>query len=170
MCWVEGYIINRKLYVIGESVLRNSNTIEMCEHIKNKYKLKKNSQGKYNVTVYADSSANSNATNATLTDLQIMRQFGVNVKAKNANPRQRERVKTVNSALKPMFGDPVCYINPVNCPELVKDMIKVEALGDGRLNKDHEKQGEARVHISDGLGYLIDYEFPIKTNVRVMQH
>ena len=35
-------------------------------------------------------------------------------------------------------------------------------MADGRLDKDQEEVGKARVHISDSVGYLIDYNFDIR--------
>ena len=163
MCWGIGHIIDNAFYQIGEAILTNSNTAEMCEHVINKYNLKPDYEGKLNATVFPDSSANSRSTNATLTDIQIMKKYGFNVKAKNANPLQRNRIKNVNSAMNPMMGIPKYFVNPKNCKKTCEDWVKVQATSDGRLDKTQEVVGKPKVHISDAVGYAIDYNFPIRT-------
>ena len=50
-------------------------------------------------------------------------------------------------------------VNPKTCPKTINDLNRRERLDDGRLDKEQEKIGIG--HISDGLGYLIYYNFPV---------
>lgn len=160
MCAVEGHIDANIFRQHGESVLINSNTYEMVEHIINKYNLHKQKDGHYPVTVYPDATGSARESNATHTDLQILRRAGFRVKSRKSNPRQKDRVNSVNSLMRPMDGNIRYYIDP-SCVHTIDDYAKVQRLADGRLDKAQEEIGKSRVHISDAAGYLIDYNFPI---------
>jgi len=161
MCCVEGHIVDGVFYQHGESVLVNSNTYEMIDHLINKYDLKKNYEGVYDVTIYPDATGAARETNATYTDLQILRKAGFTVRARKTNPTQRDRINSMNSAMRPIIGKPRYYIDP-SCRATLDDFAKVQRLADDRLDKDQEEVGKSKVHISDALGYLIDFNFPIK--------
>ena len=160
MCSVEGHIRDGAFHQHSESVLINSNTQEMINHLIDKYNLVKNRQGMYNVTVYPDATGSARETNATFTDLQLLRRAGFTVKARKANPLQRDRINSMNAAMKPMVGNPRYYVDP-SCKNTIDDYSKVQRLADGRLDKNQEEVGKAKVHISDACGYLIDFNFPI---------
>lgn len=160
MCSVEGHLRDGAYYQHSESVLINSNTQEMIEHIIEKYRLIKNRNGLYDVTIYPDATGAARETNATFTDLQLLRRAGFTVKARKSNPLQRDRINSLNAAMKPMMGTPKYFIDP-SCKNTIDDYAKVQRLADGRLDKNQEEIGKSRVHISDACGYLIDYYFPI---------
>ena len=161
MCAVEGHIIGDTLYQHGESILVNSNTYEMVTHLINKYNLKKDYNGFYPCTIYPDATGQARESNATHTDLQILRKAGFRVKARKTNPMQKDRLNSVNSLMKPMTGDVRYYVDP-SCKHTIDDWNKVQRMADGRLCKDQEEMGKSRVHISDAAGYKIYYNFPIK--------
>jgi len=60
-----------------------------------------------------------------------------------------------------MEGVPKYYVDP-RCKNTIDDYAKVQRLSDGRLDKTQEEEGKPRVHITDGVGYLIYFNFPIK--------
>jgi len=161
MCATEGHIRDGAYYQHDESVLVNSNTYEMVTHLINRYDLKKNEHGFFPATIYPDATGKARESNATHTDLQILRKAGFVVKARNANPLQRDRINSMNSAMNPMEGTPRYYVD-ARCRNTIDDFAKVQRMADGRLDKDQEEIGKARVHVTDALGYLIDYNFPIK--------
>ncbi len=132
----------------GESYLPNSNTYEMCKDIK---KYCKNGE---KVVVFPDSTGRARESNATETDLAILRQAGFEVRARSSNPYVKDRVNSVNSLLMNKY-----FINPKTCPKTINDLNRRERLDDGRLNKEQEKVGIG--HITDALGYLIYYNFPV---------
>lgn len=166
MCAVEGHLINGGYHQHGESILRNSNTMEMGQHLIEKYNLKHDANGKLNATVYPDATGKNTSTNASITDLQILLKLGFHIKARRSNPLQKDRINAMNSAMRPMIGNPRYFINLDNCPNTADDFQKVESLADGRLNKKQEEKGKPRVHITDALGYLIYYNFPIHAATR----
>ena len=164
MCAVEGHLKGNAYFQHGESILRQSNTEEMVLHIINKYKLTKDTRGKYNVIVYPDSTGKALHTNAKISDLQILLKMGFQVKAKTSNPHQKDRINSVNSAMRPISGQPKYFVNPLTCKNTIDNFNKVGRLSDGRLDKTQEKEGSHMVHLTDALGYLIDYNFPIRAN------
>ena len=98
MCAVVSVIENEKVIVIDEIQIYSSNTNEMCEEINNRYKDKK-------IVVYPDPSARQRKTSAGgLTDLAILKNFGLEVKCRNTAPLVRDRINSVNAKLKNVAG------------------------------------------------------------------
>jgi len=161
MCSVEGHIINNSFYQHSESILRNSNTREMGEYLIAKYELRVGSDGYLPATIYPDSTGDSRESNATMTDLQILRKLKFRVKARKSNPSQRDRINSVNSLMRPMVGEPRYFVNPDTCQNTVMDWNRIQRTEDGRLDKTQEEKGKPFVHISDAAGYLISFNFPI---------
>ena len=152
MTAVLGHIIGDSYEQWGEIYLRNSNTFEMAEKIKRMFP-------GADIEIFPDSTGKHLNSNATITDIAILRKAGFRIKAKSKNPYQIDRINDVNSFIKK--GHNIRYkINPKNCPKTINDFNRVEALPDGRLNKQQEREG--LVHITDALGYLISYNWPIK--------
>jgi hypothetical protein len=147
------HIRSNDILQFGEAYLGNSNTYQMVEHINERFPIG-------NITIYPDSTGKARESNATESDIAILRKAGYIVKARSINPQQKDRINAVNSKLKAGDGKPHFFINPKTCPKTINDFNKVESLADGRLNKDQEKTG--LVHISDAAGYLISYLFPVR--------
>ena len=94
MCGVVCMIENDKIIVIDEIQIYSSNTNEMCEEIRNRYKNKQ-------IAVYPDPSARQRKTSAGgLTDIAILKNAGFHVKCRNTAPLVRDRINAVNSKLK----------------------------------------------------------------------
>lgn len=152
------HVRNDDIFQFGEAYLPHSNTYEMAEHVLSKFELK-------NVIIYPDSTGHSNTSNATRSDIEILKKAGFTIKARLTNPRQKDRINAVNSKLKAGDGKPHYFINPQSCPKTINDFNRVVSLADGRLDKSQEATG--LIHITDGLGYLIHYLFPIKTEFKI---
>jgi len=146
-----GHIISDTYYQFGEVYLNNSNTFEMRDHLLERFSPKQ-------VIIYPDSTGKHESSNATESDLAILRKAGFAIRARN-NPRVKDRVNAVNSLLKSFKGSTRYYINPNTCPKTINDFNMVERTDDGRLNKKQEEQGLK--HITDALGYLINYNWPV---------
>ena len=147
------HIRSNDVFQFGEAYLNHSNTYEMINHIKELFKVK-------NCLIYPDSTGKHLSSNATLSDISLLKQAGFDVMARSKNPLQKDRINAVNSKLK--AGDGKChyFIDIENCPKTINDFNKVTSLPDGRLDKTQEKYG--LVHIADAQGYLINYHFPIR--------
>jgi len=145
------HIRSDEVFQFGEAYLTHSNTFEMADHIKEKFG--------HNVIIYPDSTGKALESNATKSDIAILEKAGFNIRAKAANPRVKDRVKSVNSLMMAADETVRYHVNPKNCPKTVNDFNRVESTDDGRENKAQESQG--LVHISSALGYMIYYLFGI---------
>ena len=81
-------------------------------------------------------------------------------RVKAANPPERSRVNAVNSRLKSSTGDVRMMVDPAKAPYTVKDFEGVTLLkgGSGEIDK---KATPALTHLSDGVGYYCESEFPV---------
>lgn len=153
MCAVVSVIENEKVVVIDEIQIYSSNTNEMCEEINNRYKDKK-------IVVYPDPSARQRKTSAGgLTDLAILKNFGFDVKCRNTAPLVRDRINSVNSKLKNVAGKNNLFILN-SCKNVIKS-IERQIYKEGTHIPDKDSGFD---HMNDALGYLIEFNFPIKRN------
>jgi len=151
MTAVFGHIFSDEYHQFGEAYLKNSNTFEMARHITELFPINK-------VIIYPDSTGRAMESNATESDLQILKNKGFYICANSTNPYVKDRINAVNSLICSMDGKRRYFVNPKTCPKTINDLNKVERLPDGRENKKQEQQG--LVHISSALGYLVSYNFP----------
>lgn len=79
------------------------------------------------------------------------------------NPRERERVNSLNSRLKSMHGDIRLMVDPAKAPNTVRDFEGVVLLkgGSGEIDK---KATPLLTHLTDGIGYYVNSRFPIRSN------
>ncbi len=153
MCAVVTVIDNKIVTVIDEIQIYSSNTNEMCEEIKNRYKHK-------NIIVYPDPSARQRKTSAGgVTDLAILKNFGFEVKCKNTAPLVRDRINAVNSKLKNVTGKNSLFILKT-CKNVIKS-IERQIYKEGTHIPDKDSGYD---HMNDALGYLIEYNYPIRRN------
>ncbi|MBA3843509.1 MAG: hypothetical protein H0X39_13020 [Actinobacteria bacterium] len=93
---------------------------------------------------------------------QQIKGFGgrVSFYVKTANPAERARVNAVNSRTRSMSDAVRLYVDPAAAPHVVRDLEGVRTLkgGSGEIDK---KVDPKLTHISDAIGYYIDYRFPI---------
>ena len=150
-----GYIKGDTFKQFDEIYLQHSNTYEIVEEIKRKYPASL-------CDIYPDSTGKHESSNSTKSDLQILRNAEFIIYARSKPPYVKDRVNSMNSLIKNINGNTRYKVNPKNCPKTVNDFNKVERLSDGRLNKKQEDQGLK--HMSDNIGYLVDYNWPIKNN------
>ena len=138
MTCVIGQIYDDTLHIIDEFFLKNSNTDEMCLKIKEKYGNK--------VTIAPDSTGKKQTTNASKSDIQILRSHGFAIKVAN-NPFRVDRYAAVNASI----GKGMVKIDE-KCRYLIKDLEQV------RYKEGTDKPDTTDLtltHISDALGYLI---------------
>lgn len=148
-----------KVRVFDELVIRNSNTPEMLREFKKKAWFINHKTG---LVVYGDASGNSRSTKSSLSDYQIIQDAlkgvpGFDLRVKEANPDVKDRTACVNSKLKSFDGVVDMTINP-RCKWLIKDLMDVTRK---QGTNDIDKTNPDRTHSSDGLGYFIEYEYPI---------
>ena len=148
-------IVNHTIYVLDEVWINNSNTKEVSEHINNKYP--------GNWTVVPDSTGKALKTSASgATDHAILRAHGFTV-PHVANPFRMDRYNEVNA----MLEQARIIIHP-RCKNLIKDLEQVTFKEGTNLP---ETKDQTLTHISDALGYLVHWAFPlvkISTGVSVV--
>jgi len=122
------------------------------------------------IFVYGDATGGSRKTSATEgNDWDLVRNglyshFGqgqIFMRVPRANPSERSRVNAVNTRLKNGQGRVHLMVDPVAAPELVRDLEGVRLLkgGSGEIDKKHDPK---LTHLSDGLGYYVSKEFPVR--------
>jgi len=146
-------ILQETIMVVDEIQIYSSNTQEMCEEITNRYNNKK-------IIVYPDPSARQRKTSAGgFTDLSILKNAGFDVKCKNTAPLIRDRINAVNAKLKNVNGKNSLFIVK-SCKNVIKS-IERQIYKEGTHVPDKDSGYD---HMNDALGYLIEFNFPLRRN------
>ena len=154
MCAVVCVIEKDKIYVIDEIQIWSSNTNEMVDEIKQRYKK--------NIVIYPDPSARQRKTSAGgLTDLAILKNAGFEVKCKNSAPLVRDRINSVNAKLKNAKGQHSLFILN-SCKNVIKS-IERQIYKEGTHVPDKDSGYD---HFNDALGYMIEYNFPLRRDFK----
>lgn len=156
--------------VIGEVwIENNSNTPAVCRKILTDWK-----GHAARIDVYGDATGGARGTaqiDGSDWDLarKVLRFGDAEIKGfgdrcafhvKPANPKERARVNALNSRTRSMDDTVRLMVDPVHAPHVVKDLEGVRTLkgGSGEIDK---KIAPQLTHISDALGYYIDFRFPL---------
>lgn len=154
MIWTVGQKINGRDYIVDEIMDVNTNTEYMAKKVGDIY-----GYGTY-FEIYGDYSGTFRSTNSMTTDYQIIRQILPNCDIKTQpNPPVINRVNAVNARLCNVNGERRLFINTKKCKELTKDLEQVIWMENKR---EIDKSNRDRTHASDGVGYYIEYEYPLK--------
>ena len=146
-------IENDRIFMIDEIQIYSSNTNEICEEIKTRYK-------NVQIVVYPDPSARQRKTSAGgLTDLAILKNNGFDVRCRSTAPLVRDRINAVNSKLKNVNGKSSLFIVK-SCKNAIKS-IERQIYKEGTHIPDKDSGYD---HMNDALGYLVEYNFPLKRN------
>jgi hypothetical protein len=108
------------------------------------------------IIVYPDASGKAGSTNASQSDLDIIRQAGFRIDAPNANPAVRDRINTVNGLL----AHDKMAVNTNLCP-LLTDALESQgytAKGEPEKFNDHPAIDDH----NDAAGYFLDRKFSIR--------
>jgi len=147
-------IIERDIIIVVDEIqIYSSNTQEMCEEIINRYRNKQ-------IVVYPDPSARQRKTSAGgFTDISILKNAGFDVRCRNTAPLVRDRINAVNSKLKNVNGKNNLFIVK-SCKNVIKS-IERQIYKEGTHIPDKDSGYD---HMNDALGYLVEYNFPLKRN------
>ena len=146
-------VINDRIFVIDEIQIYSSNTNEMCEEIRTRYANKQ-------IVIYPDPSARQRKTSAGgMTDLAILKNYGFDVRCKSSAPLVRDRINAVNAKLKNVNGQNSLFIVK-SCKNAIKS-IERQIYKEGTHIPDKDSGYD---HMNDALGYLVEYNFPLKRN------
>lgn len=136
------------LHIIDEIELRNSNTFELVDEIKKRYPTNK-------INIWPDPAGSARKTSSTTTDHKILANAGFNVHVKRAHPAVKDRINSVNSA----FHSGKILIDP-KCKSLMNCLNKLSYRPGG--NEPDKGGSNDYTHMTDALGYMIEYLYPIR--------
>lgn len=150
--------------VIGEvHIPRNSNTPAVCRKL-----LKDWGEHKGRVECYGDAtggsrgSAKVEGSDWDLIEKELRPHFKdrFSLMVKDANPPERSRINAVNSRLLTKAGTVHMMVDGGKARNVVRDFEGVTLLegGSGELDK---KSDPKLTHISDAVGYYVEYKFPV---------
>lgn len=107
----------------------------------------------HHVTIYPDASGkNTSSKGASLSDIGLLQQAQFTIRAKDSNPRIKDRVLAVNRA----FGNGALFVNPDTCPETAR------CLEQQAYDKNGEPDKSAGLdHQNDAFGYPVAFEMPV---------
>tara|TARA_B100000131_G_C18068089_1_gene593364 strand:+ start:70 stop:1305 length:1236 start_codon:yes stop_codon:yes gene_type:complete len=145
------------LILVDEIEIFGSNTDEMAEEILARYP-------ENMITVYPDPACVQSRTSAGgRTDLSILQSYGFKCKYRRKHPLIRDRINAVNSRLCNADGDRKLLVNK-SCKKIIKALERHSYKEGTNLP---EKGGAKDLsHITDSVGYLIEYMFPVnKSNI-----
>lgn len=135
-----------KFWAIDEIILRNSNTPEMCDVLKERYGT--------DLIIYPDPAGNARSTKGYKTDMDVIRDKGFE------DIRYRRKVRSVRGsmlALNKGFEKGEVVVHP-RCKHFIKDCEQVIWADSGT---EFDKSNPARTHSLDGAKNMYDYEYPI---------
>lgn len=144
------YVMRDKIWHAAAELKGIYDTPSMIETIKEKYP-------RHNITIYPDASGKSRKTvDASISDISLLRSAGFIVKAKEANPRVKDRILAANSA----FESKKVMVNDDKCPEFARCLEQLAYDKNGEPDKTQNAD-----HLPDAGTYPIEYEMPIRKPV-----
>lgn len=164
MCSVIGQTDGLVYRVFREFYLQEGNIPEMCQMFYDNFP---NHQAE--IWLYGDATSNRRTGQTGQTDywtiLNEMKGYGVPIRMKvpQENPKVPDRVNAVNRILLDEDGQVRLTIDQ-SCQELASDLDNVLRDNRGGIMKTNNKKDPYfwRTHISDALGYWINYEEPVR--------
>lgn len=151
--------------VIGEVwIPRGSNTVRVCRRLIHDW-----GRHEGRIVCYGDATGGSKGSAKIQgSDWQLIKDTltthwqrdKIGFKVPKANPRERDRINAVNSRLLNVNEERRLFVDP-RCEHMINDLDGVVLLegGTGEIDKDADDE---LTHLSDGLGYYLWQEFPIK--------
>lgn len=135
---------NNKAYAVKEFV-----SYDTFDFINNLTKFKDKT-----LYIYPDASGDNRKTNATQTDISMIRQGGYTVFVNSSNPAVRDRINSVNGLL----SHDRMFINSDECPSYANAM---ETQGYEKGEPEKWTTHPAVDDYNDSGGYFIAYRFPV---------
>jgi hypothetical protein len=156
--------------VIDEVYIRyNSKTTKVCDKVISKY-----GDHGAGVICYGDASGGARKSSQVAgSDWELIKKklqpvygSGLKFNVPARNPHVLTRVNAVNSRLRTMSDDVKLYVDPKNAQMTMRDFEGVRSDGAGGILK-QTGQDDLLTHLTDGLGYYIAKEFPIRGSYAV---
>ena len=157
-CVVIAQVKGDRIHIFDELQIKGSSTEDVVDEIKRRYQYSR-------VSVYPDPAARQKRTSSGgKTDYSILVNAGFNVKARHFHTPVRDRVNSVNALLKNAKGDRRLTIDP-KCRHTIDSLQRV-CYKEGTTVVDKDLGIE---HISDAVGYLVDFIVPVKTRIETTE-
>ena len=139
------------LHIFDEIIIPNSNTAELAEAITEKY------YG-HRLIAYPDPAGRQRRTSAQgKTDILILEEMGLAVKAPRAHPPVKDRLNTTNRLLCDADGNRRLFIDP-SCKKTIEMFQKFQyKQGTSLPDKDSGYD-----HTADALGYCVHFLYPLR--------
>ena len=138
--------------IVDEIEIYGSNTDEMAEEILSRYP-------ENMITIYPDPACVQSRTSAGgRTDLSILQNYGFKCKYRRKHPLIRDRINAVNSRLHNAEGERNLLINR-KCKKVIKALER-HSYKEG-TNLPTKGGSTDYSHMTDSLGYIIEYLFPV---------
>lgn len=134
-----------------------SYTEDMIKRIRHRYPT-------HTIYTYPDSSGQNGHTNASVSDVALLKQGGLNPRYHTKNPEIRNRVGAVNVQLCNGLGKRNMLVNPITCSSLCESLTRQGYTDEGKPDKSNNID-----HIVDAMGYFVHYFWPVvgKGSIRV---
>jgi hypothetical protein len=175
-CSVLCQFVHGHVRVLDEIALRESSTYEVCEQFacRTREWVKLYNHGALPVYVYGDATGDSRKSAASRTDWQIVRDFfagnsreyKATFRIPSRNPEVKDRINCVNAIISNAAGQRRLAVSP-KCKQLIRDLEQVTWKTDASGNSigDLDRSDRMRTHLSDALGYLIAWDFPMQASI-----
>ena len=144
-------------HVFDEVEIYGTNTHEMISEIESRYPNRKK-------FVYPDASGSQRRSSANgITDHILLKNAGFQLCVGSINPAVSDRIAAVNSAFKTVSGNIRLTIDP-KCRKLL-ECIRKHTYKEGTRVPAKDTGFD---HFNDALGYLVNYQMPIKQQIQSM--
>lgn len=142
-----------------DEIVNGYDTPDIVRMIKERYWQYEN--GKYikscEIRIFPDASGKSRkSVNASETDLQLLRDAGFYICAKDSNPPVKDRINAVNAMICNANGQRRFKVNVSKCPVLVECLEQQVWAENGEPDKKGGKD-----HTNDAIGYFLYYDYPL---------
>jgi hypothetical protein len=159
---------DNNVYILDEIVLTSAVSKQSAMEFVEKFKDHKNKT----VDIYGDPAGRAGEKHghaSDYTDIEdILRSNGwkYSRKVKRAAPAIKDRQNAVRAKILNANGESSLFINPVTAPWSHKGLATTQLQEGSTFQEDQKNQYQ---HITTAIGYMIDYEFPIRRLIHTNQ-
>lgn len=143
-----------KVFAVDE-ITGEKNTESLIKEIIKRYPGRK-------ITVYPDSSGKSEKTNASQTDIKLLKTH-FTCRYNSKNPPVTDRINSMNAMFRNGEGDVRYYVNVDECP-VYTEALETQGWKDGKPDKTQDQD-----HPPDAAGYFIFKVFPVRAHHRAVK-
>lgn len=143
------HIVDKNIPYALDEIVGAKNTEHVIQLIKQRYPNRR-------IIMYPDASGKNEKTNATTSDIVLLKNAGFELNYTAKNPYVKDRIASVNAALCNANGDRKYFINKKTCPAYTKTLEQQVYNKFGEPDKAHDLD-----HPSDAAGYFIHRVFPL---------